>query len=225
MKRTHISLRINHWSNKSDKAMETMILHCPWDWYAAQKAYEYARIILKKRWREGESKILKNPHYAYMYARHVIQGRWPEAEKIIASRCDSGYLYAKYVVKGRFDEVEKNKNWELKDLYLYCKYVLKSRWKEVDSKIFKKDRSHFDSEYLVRYAREFIKGRWEKAESIIVNSRHIAQYAAILNEEDKESFHNKVLAQSLVDTRKHYYYNYAQEYIKNLKTKPVQDIV
>jgi hypothetical protein len=226
MKRTNITLRIHHWASKADKAMETMILHCPWDWYAAQKAYEYARVVLKKRWREGEGKILNNPHYAYMYARHVIQGRWPEAEKIIASRSDSGYLYAKYVVKGRFEEVEKNKNWELRDFYLYCKYVLKARWKSLENKVFKKDKYFHNPEHLVKYARDFIEGRWEKAEDFIVKSRYIGQYAAFLKEEDKELFHNKVLAESLVDNGKcYYYYNHAQEYIKNLKTKPVSDIV
>jgi len=220
MKRTNVSLRIYHWASKADKAMECMILHCPWDYYSAQKAYEYARIVLKKRWSAGEEKIIKHPYYAYLYARHVIQGRWKEAEKTIASKPDSGYLYAKFVMKERFEEVESKNHWQFRELYLYSKYVAKSRLKKLESKI-SKERFYY-TEYLVKYAREFIKGRWEKYEQQIINSRHIASYASLLEGEEHEAFHNKVLAESLVDR---HYYNYPRDYLKSLKTESSSAII
>lgn len=37
-----------------------------------EKAYEYARYVLKSRFPEGESAIAQNPEWAYKYARNVL---------------------------------------------------------------------------------------------------------------------------------------------------------
>jgi len=67
-----VIISIRMWSSKPDKSMEEVILNAPWKYYGSQKAYQYARNILKKRWKRGEEVILKTPYYSYLYARHVI---------------------------------------------------------------------------------------------------------------------------------------------------------
>ena len=46
---------------------------------------QYAADVIKGRWPEAESNIMKNPYAAVEYARDVIKGRWPEAESISIS--------------------------------------------------------------------------------------------------------------------------------------------
>ena len=50
-----------------------------------QKAYLYARDVLKGRWFQAEHLFLSDPRMAYWYARVVIKGRWFEAEHLILS--------------------------------------------------------------------------------------------------------------------------------------------
>jgi len=45
-----------------------------------ERAYYYARKVIKGRWPEAEPYIMKNSHWAYLYTRDIIKGRWPEAE-------------------------------------------------------------------------------------------------------------------------------------------------
>jgi len=58
----------------------------PQFWYnpTAKKAYWYAYVI-KARWMDAESIIMKHQHWAYEYARFVINDRWLEAEDYILS--------------------------------------------------------------------------------------------------------------------------------------------
>ena len=42
-------------------------------------AYSYTKNIIKDRWMEAESHIMKSVEYAYRYARDIIKGRWEEA--------------------------------------------------------------------------------------------------------------------------------------------------
>ena len=69
------------------------------------KCIEYARLI-KKRFKQAEHRILKDPFDAVIYAERVIKGRWPEAEKIIATNMTSALNYAQNVIKGRWPEGE-----------------------------------------------------------------------------------------------------------------------
>ena len=48
-----------------------------------ESAYCYAEDIIKERWPEAESYIMKCPYCAYEYAKNVIKSRWPEAEEHI----------------------------------------------------------------------------------------------------------------------------------------------
>jgi hypothetical protein len=215
-----VTINIRLWSSKPDKAMEEVILNAPWAYYGSQKAYQYARNILKKRWERGEEVILKTPYYAYLYARHVIGGRWIEAEPLIAKESNSAYQYAKYVLKGRFYEAENKKVFKSsRDIYLYAKYVLKDRWKEMENTMLK---SHSVNYYystgdLISYSKYVIKGRWKKAEPFIVKSYQIADYAKLLKGSDLEEFENMVLLESLVEPENSWMTNAAKKYIENKK--------
>jgi len=44
----------------------------------------YATKVLKGRWIEAESIIIKDAYFAYWYTRDILKGRWIEAEPIIA---------------------------------------------------------------------------------------------------------------------------------------------
>lgn len=72
----------------------------------AKDAYNYAYRIIRGRWKEGESIIMKNPRYAYFYAYHIMGCRWPEAEKYIMKDSEFTYLYAWNVIKGPWPEAE-----------------------------------------------------------------------------------------------------------------------
>ena len=68
--------------------------------------YYYAFNIIKGRWPDVESIIMKDPESAYLYARFIIWGRWPEAEPYIMKNPRSACLYACSIIKGRWPEVE-----------------------------------------------------------------------------------------------------------------------
>jgi len=72
-------------------------------------AYPYARNVIKGRWPELESYIMKNPKRAkraYQYALDIIKGRWPEAEPYIMERPKLACAYAHFIIKGRWFEAE-----------------------------------------------------------------------------------------------------------------------
>lgn len=212
--KNHVSLNIRMWTSKPDKAMEAIILNCHWEYYAAQKAFQYTQVCLKKRWKQGEEVIKKSAYWSYQYARHIIKGRWHEAEEIIAKDCHSSYLYAKYVLKDRFELGEKsfNKN-STREFYLYSKYVLKKRWHEMENKIANKAED-YGVESLVNYARFIMKGRWEKIEPKIAKSRYINLYWSVLKDNEKEEFKNRLLAEALVDPPNSWMSNYARDFLK-----------
>ena len=69
-------------------------------------AYEYARDVIKGRWKEAEDIIKTDPRSAYYYAIDVIEGRWKEAEPFIKTDLRCAFYYAVYVIKGRWIEAE-----------------------------------------------------------------------------------------------------------------------
>ncbi len=213
----YVSLNIRMFASKPDKTMERVILNLNWDTYAAAKATEYARKVLKSRWIAGERKIKKSPYYCYAYARHVIGGRWKEAENNIAKDDSASYLYAKYVIKDRFKEAEKSFK-SPREIYLYSKYVLKSRWEEKEQAIEKYLDKHpmWCMDAVINYCVHMRKQRWENIEEFVVKSRHIEKYHnSLKTEKDKEEFYNKILAESLCNET---YWNYATDFIKKIKS-------
>lgn len=214
-----VSISIRTWTNKQDNNIEKIILNCPWDYYAAQKAVEYSRKALKKRWEEGEPTILKSPYYSYLYARHVIKNKWDEAEEVISNESNAAYLYAKYVLNGRFLMAEEKKKTfvNARDIYLYSKYVLKTRWKEKENKMFGKQAYYYNTaDTLVDYSKHVIKGRWEKAEPIIAKAwiRTINKYVSILKPAEVEDFERLLLLETLVEPANKWQTNHATEYFK-----------
>lgn len=219
----YVSMNIRMYASKTDPVMEKIILNLDWNYYAAQKAYEYSKKVLKKRWPQGERKIKKNPYIAYLYARHVIGARWAEAEDTILKCSNASYLYSKYVIKGRWEKAEKKKGLfkSAKDIYLYSKYVLKSRWKEKEQAMLKSMGSgpwFHGLEYVVSYCVSVKKSRWIEIEDAVSDSYYIEKYMKSLKSEgDKEEFYNKVLARSLTASATKYYFNHASDYIRKLK--------
>ena len=227
--KNHVSLNIRAWASKPDKSLENIILHCNWQGYAAQKAYEYARVVLKAPWPRGERVILKSPYYSYLYARHVIQGRWIKGEKVISTQCSAAYWYARYVVKGRFEQGENSRSgsgffkcpyYRDQYIYYYSKYILKGRWKKMEGKMInKKDKDSSNVEQIVNYAVNVMKHRWKRAEPKIVKSRYIEKYVKVLTPEELEDFHRRILLESLVEPEHRWATNYAKEYIKKIGLK------
>ena len=227
--KNHVSLNIRAWTSKPDKNIENIILHCHWEGYAAQKAYEYARVVLKAPWPRGERVILKSPYYSYLYARHVIQGRWIKGEKVISMQCSAAYWYARYVVKGRFEQGENSRSgggffkcrfYRDQYIYYYSKYILKGRWNKMEGKMINKnDKDSTNVEHIVNYAVNVMKHRWKRAEPQIVKSRYIEKYVKVLTPEELEDFHRRILLESLVEPEHRWATNYAKEYIKKIGLK------
>jgi len=221
---TNLDVRLKVY-NKCKKA-ERLILHgIPWTRYAADRAYQYARFVLKHRWTEGERVILKCPQSAYLYARHVIGGRWEKAEKIIATSPSSSYQYAKRVLKGRFLLAEKcakqtRTRWDEWDAsryaFYYARDIIKGCWKDGEKHIaaggevaclyaknflkarFKiaEDTIVYSAESAAEYAIFVLGKRWKKAEdNIIRNEKALTKYMDFLKGKDKIEMHNKILAE------------------------------
>lgn len=218
-----VSITLRCWASKPDKSMEQVILNCPYKWYAAKKAYEYARTVLQGRWRAGEKIIVNYPYFAYLYSKFVIKGRWKEAEKTIVTESESSYLYARYILKGRFKQAEENNCWKkgnTKFIVLYAKYVMKNRWKKYENLIA---RNKHDSYCQFDYAKNLIKGRWKRIENNMADSRLIADYMKLLEENEKEEFYNRVLMEAMGE-KPLYHYNHAKHYIENLKQKSSEKV-
>lgn len=67
----------------------------------------YASNVVKGRWFEAESEIMKTPVLALQYARGVLQGRWGDAEDQILSEYDASKTYHKELVGGRWGGFEE----------------------------------------------------------------------------------------------------------------------
>jgi len=150
---------INSKSRKRlDKKYEDIIKIFP------DTAYQYARNIIKGRWKEAEEFIIKNPEWAYKYARSVIKGRWRKAEEyIMKDRCYI-YKYALNIIGGRWKEAESIIKQNACDAYQYIRDIVGKRVKEVESVIME------DPQYAYLYAKNIIKGRWKEAEPYILKN-------------------------------------------------------
>ena len=104
-----------------------------------EKAYEYARDVIKGRWPEAEPYIMTGA-YAYIYAKDIIKGRWPEAEPYIMTDAECAYFYANYVIKGRWPEAEPYIMKGPVYAYYYAKDVIKGRWPEAEPYIMKDEK-------------------------------------------------------------------------------------
>ncbi len=118
-----------------------------------ERAYWYARNVIKGRWPEAEPVIMKESKWAYYYAKGVIKGRWPQAEPVIMKESKWAYYYAKDVIKGRWPEAEPHIMKESKWAYYYAKDVIGERWPEAEPHIMK------DPVWAYWYAKDVIGER------------------------------------------------------------------
>ena len=141
------------------------------------RAYYYARDVIKGRWPEAESVIATDPDRAYYYARYVIKGRWPEAEATIMTDPAWAYYYALDAIRGRWPDAEAMIATYPEWAYRYANYVIKRRWPEAESVIAT------EPEWANYYALNVIKGRWPEAETTIrQSSQWWEQYRKIFME-------------------------------------------
>ena len=149
----------------------------------ARQDYEYARDVIKGRWKEAEPIIMKDPYYAYLYAYYVIKGRWPEAEPTIIKSPYHANQYARYVIKNRLPEAEQYIVKDPQIAYLYAYDVIRDKWPEAEPTIMK------DPDYSYLYAKNIIKGRWPKAEKYIAKfTNRIKEYLDLLSDNEKIEF-------------------------------------
>ena len=86
---------------------------------------DYARDVIKGRWRAGERVLLSGQCEAadiVYYAKDVIKGRWREGEERIADDASASLLYAREVLRSRFPAGETNisNSWAADD---YNKFI------------------------------------------------------------------------------------------------------
>lgn len=102
----------------------------------------YARDIMKSRWIEAETIILKSPETTFYYVTDVYnyglpvyqRQRWIECEPTILRNPWFSYLYAKDIIKGRWEEAEAVLIAFPEYTYYYLNAVLRERgvWPEGD---------------------------------------------------------------------------------------------
>lgn len=81
-------------------------------------SYNYAHLILGKRFPEGEEAIAAGG-YAAIYAHYVLRGPFPLGEYAIAVNTNNAYWYAVRELVGRFElgEVEIRKDYRYAEAY------------------------------------------------------------------------------------------------------------
>ena len=133
-------------------------------------ASEYARYIIKGRWKEAELVIMKDPYENYLYVKEAIKERCPDLEPIIIKDADLALTYAQNAIGGRWIEAEPIIMKHPSQAYMYAEYILakdskwphkNGRWPEAEKYIMK------SPEISYYYARDIIKGRWIAAEDVI----------------------------------------------------------
>lgn len=141
-------------------------------------SYEYARVIIKGRWPEGEPIIMKSPLCSYVYAKNVIQGRFIEAEPIIMKNPDYAYEYAQHIIKGKWPEAEPYIIKDPRHAVAYAMAVMNERWLEAERYIMKDPMAAYMYTGLLANDLDWIKekghekGRWPEAETYIKRDSH-----------------------------------------------------
>lgn len=100
-------------------------------------SYYYAKYVIKDRFIEAESTILKDSFFTRLYSTDIIKDRWLEAEPIIMTDPVDSHYYAHYIIKDRWIEAEPiimNDPWAA---WMYARHVIKERWFEAEEIIKK----------------------------------------------------------------------------------------
>lgn len=104
-------------------------------------AYEYAKSVIKGRWKEFEDIILEfvskgsKPEYGvteivFEYVRDVVKKEWKEVEPLFASYPNFSFSYALYILKGRFEKGEPAISQNANFAYQYARKVIKGKLPE-----------------------------------------------------------------------------------------------
>ena len=131
----------------------------------SEKAYRYARYVLKGPFPAGEAAIAKSAHWSCRYAEFVLKKPFPAGEAAIAKDAWRSYEYARDVLKRKpFKAGEAAIATENILSYNYAKDVLKGPWPAGEAVIAT------SAEYSYLYARYAIKGPWSAGEAVIATS-------------------------------------------------------
>jgi len=126
--------------------------------------------------------MVNMPGVAVRYAKQILKGRFPAAEETIAKDTRNAIRYAAHIIKGRFPAAEPKILEDIQHIYTYIDDVLapQERWPEFEEMMEadKIEENTYDmyarkqdlANLSVKYAFEVIKGRWPKAEYIILRS-------------------------------------------------------
>jgi len=99
-------------------------------------AVQYARTVLKGRFREAESVISTDPYASLLYAKDIMGDRFLQGETAISKHSIHSYFYAVEVIKGRFPEGEATISTEGRYAYYYsCLVLNKARFPEGEKTI------------------------------------------------------------------------------------------
>lgn len=139
-------------------------------------ALSYAMDVLHGRFPEGERYIMGNANLIYNYARSVIKGRWKEAEPALLKTQQWSVLcdYAKAYTSSRWPEFESvllSGGVRAEFLVRYAHEVLHGRWKAAEPIIAKSALASMQYAHLVLGGR-FIAGET----AIIADGRFTTDY-------------------------------------------------
>jgi len=148
-----------------------------------------AKKIIRRRWPEGESALLKNTKASKIiqhYCKEVIKGRWPEAEMVLLEGKNASDLtnYAKEVIGGRWPEAEPILMQNVPAIVNYAIDIIKGRWLEAEPNILKLTNDHMDQHlgYVISYTQRVRKSRWPELEELLLinaseDPHYVVEYA------------------------------------------------
>lgn len=112
---------------------------------AALFAYQYAWLVIKRRWQPGERYILYNVHYTFNYIMNVLtrRTRWVAGEEKLLQNVDYAYAYVEQRLKHRWPELEPVLLRYPGYAALYAMQVLKCRWHDAEPRIQEKSLYHW----------------------------------------------------------------------------------
>lgn len=134
----------------------------------------YARDVVKGRWPEAETAIIKDPDTAFAYVEQIIQVRWPEAEHLFVNDASLAFPYASRVIQGRWPEAELVilRSPQYSEAYTK-KFLSKDDWEQY------RDQASKDPMMAVLYATNTGPRRIPELERLILtDAKAIAEYGA-----------------------------------------------
>ena len=218
----NLSQRKNRKGLRVSKEREDIIKYDP------ECAYKYARDIIGGRWLEAEPYIMKDPEWATWYAHDILQKRWEEAEPYIVNNPNWAHNYASSLMNNLNEFKEAVKIAKQDKIYARL-YYRDDNIIDVDKLLSNDDSASIildkatyygrmpiyenillEPSYIYEYARYIIKGRWLRAEPIIMkNSGWAYEYARDILKKRWEE------AEEYVIKSPRYAYLYARDVMKN----------